>query len=126
MAYERRNESLLPLRAFVIRLLRHIAVAIVLLIFSLGIGVWGYALFEHMSLVDALLNASMILGGMGPVTPLQTDAGKLFASFYALYSAFILLTVAGVVFAPVAHRLLHYFHIVEGERDDNDGNAPAD
>lgn len=118
MRYERRSDRLLPFRPFLIRVLRHMALAVLLLILSLGIGVWGYAAFEHMTLIDALLNASMILGGMGPVTPLKTEGGKLFASFYALYSAFILLTVAGVVFAPVAHRLLHYFHVVEGEGDD--------
>ncbi len=118
MRYERRSDRLLPFRQFLIRVLRHIALAVLILILSMGIGVWGYATFEHMTLIDALLNASMILGGMGPVTPLHTPAGKLFASFYALYSAFILLTVAGVVFAPVAHRLLHYFHLAEGDRDD--------
>jgi hypothetical protein len=122
MPYEQRSDRLLPFRAFLIRMLRHFALALLLLILSLGIGVWGYAGFEHMSPIDALLNASMILGGMGPVAPLQTDGGKLFASFYALYSAFILLTVAGVIFAPVAHRLLHYFHIVEGERDGEAGD----
>jgi hypothetical protein len=77
----------------------------------LGIGVLGYHLIESMSWVDSLLNASMILGGMGPVTPLQTDAGKIFASFYALYSGVVLLASVGVLAAPILHRFMHRFHL---------------
>ena len=64
-----------------------------------------------MGWLDALLNASMILGGMGPVTELQTTAGKLFASFYALFSGVVFLAAAGMVIAPLAHRLLHWLHL---------------
>jgi hypothetical protein len=77
----------------------------------LGIGMLGYHLIESMSWVDSLLNASMILGGMGPVTPLQTDAGKIFASFYALYSGVVLLASVGVLAAPILHRFMHRFHL---------------
>jgi hypothetical protein len=82
---------------------------------SLGLGVLGYRFLEGLSWIDALLNAAMILGGMGPVNELHSTAGKLFASFYALYSGVVFLVVAGVLFAPVVHRFLHYFHLETGE-----------
>jgi hypothetical protein len=78
---------------------------------SLAVGVVGYHVFEGLSWIDALLNASMILGGMGPVNAIHTTAGKLFASFYAIYSGLIFLVVAGVLLAPVIHRFLHRFHL---------------
>jgi hypothetical protein len=83
----------------------------VIILFSLGIGVLGYHLTEGLPWLDALLNASMILGGMGPVDPIRTDAGKWFASFYALFSGMVLLVAAGVLIAPVFHRFLHRFHL---------------
>jgi len=85
----------------------------VTLLLSLGIGVLGYHGFEGLSWLDALLNASMILGGMGPVDPVRSDGGKLFASCYALYSGLIVLVIAGVLGAPVIHRFLHHFHLEE-------------
>ena len=90
--------------------------AVVVVMLSLLAGVCGYHFFEHLPWVDALLNASMILGGMGPVVPVKTQAGKIFASFYALYSGLALITIAGLLLAPVVHRLLHKFHL-EGRRD---------
>ncbi len=71
---------------------------------------FGYRWFEHLSWVDAFLNAAMLLGGMGPVHPPQTVAGKLFAGFYALYAGLAFLVTAGLLFTPVLHRLLHHFH----------------
>ena len=73
----------------------------------------GYRFLENLSWIDALLNASMILGGMGPVTPLQTNAGNIFASFYAIYSGVILLASVGVLAAPIFHRFLHHFHLAD-------------
>lgn len=70
----------------------------------------GYHFLEGLSWLDGFLNAAMLLGGMGPVAPLQTPAGKLFAGFYALYAGLLFITVAGLLAAPVAHRLLHRFH----------------
>ena len=93
------------------RLARHGLLAFGLIAGSLFIGVAGYHYFEGFSWLDSLVNASMILGGMGPVNPLQTTAGKLFASFYALYSGMVFLIAAGVVFAPVFHRVMHHFHL---------------
>jgi hypothetical protein len=78
---------------------------------ALAIGVIGYHGLENLRWVDSILNASMILGGMGPVTVLQTSGGKLFASGYALFSGVIFLVVAGLLFAPIFHRLLHHFHM---------------
>jgi hypothetical protein len=89
----------------------NVLVAAGILFISLGIGVLGYHLIENMSWVDSLLNASMILGGMGPVTPLQTNAGKIFASIYALYSGVVLLASVGVLAAPILHRFMHRFHL---------------
>jgi hypothetical protein len=77
----------------------------------LAVGVIGYRALEGFSWIDSLLNASMILGGMGRVNPLQTPAGKFFASFYALYSGIVFLATAGITMAPVLHRFLHHFHI---------------
>jgi hypothetical protein len=112
--YEHRTEPLLPRREFYRRLMRHGLVALVLMASSLGLGVLGYHLTEGLSWLDSLLNASMILGGMGPVAVLRTPAGKLFASFYALFSGAVFLGMAGIVVAPIAHRLLHRLHLEEG------------
>ena len=109
--YEHRKEPLLSPRKFFIRLLNHGLVAFGMIAGSLGIGVLGYHYFESLSWIDSLVNASMLLGGMGPVNQLQTTAGKLFASFYALYSGMVFLIIAGVLLAPVFHRFLHRFHL---------------
>ena len=77
----------------------------------MAIGIFGYHVLEGLAWIDALLNAAMILGGMGPVDQVQTAAGKIFAAFYALYSGLIVLVVAGVLFAPLLHRFLHRFHL---------------
>ncbi len=109
--YEHRHEPLLSRAAFLARMARHGTVALGIIIGSLGIGILGYHFIEGLPWVDALLNASMLLGGMGPVNALQTTAGKLFASFYALYSGVVFLVIAGIIFAPLFHRFLHHFHL---------------
>jgi len=109
--YETRHDRLATRATFTRRLLAHTAVSASLVGGSLAIGVLGYHGFEGLPWVDALLNASMLMGGMGPVDPLHTTAGKLFASAYALYCGLVLLVAAGVLFAPVLHRLLHRFHL---------------
>ena len=88
-------------------------VGVVLIAISLAIGIAGYAITEHLSLLDAFLNASMILSGMGPIHEPKTVAGKLFAGFYALYSGFAVLGIAAIMFSPVVHRLFHRFHIAD-------------
>jgi hypothetical protein len=109
--YEHKTQPLLPRIKFLGRVLGHALIALGLLGLALGIGMLGYHLTEGMSWVDALLNASMILGGMGPVNELYTQGGKLFASFYALFSGVAFLASAGLVIAPLAHRLLHRLHL---------------
>jgi len=78
--------------------------------FALGIGMVGYHHFEKMSWIDSFANAAMILSGMGPLGPLATNAGKLFAGFYALFSGLVFIVVTGILLAPAAHRLMHRFH----------------
>lgn len=115
--FERLHEPLLPSWHFVWRLTSSATMAAGIVFFGLGIGVLGYHYFEGLSWLDSLLNASMILGGMGPVDTLRTTSGKLFASFYALFSGIVFLTTAAVLVAPVLHRLLHVFHL-RGEEGD--------
>ena len=92
-------------------------ISLVLIAISLAIGMAGYAITEHLALLDAFLNASMILSGMGPVHNPHTAAGKLFAGLYAIYSGFAVLGIAAIMFAPVVHRLFHKFHILDTDRD---------
>jgi hypothetical protein len=108
--YEPRSAALLPRRLFARRFAFHFAAAQLLVLFSLGIGMAGYRHFEAMSWPDAFVNSCMLLGGMGPVGDLKTDAGKIFAGLYALYCGLVFLIVAGVLLAPVVHRILHRFH----------------
>lgn len=115
-AFERRHEPLAPPHVFRQRLIRSGAVAAGIILGSLAIGVVGYRVFGGLeSWVDCLYNASMILGGMGPVDVLQTDTGKVFASVYALYSGVVLLASVGVLISPVLHRILHRFHLETDE-----------
>lgn len=82
---------------------------------SLALGMAGYHYFEGLGALDSFINAAMILSGMGPLWSPQTDAGKLFAGSYALYSGLAVLAVAGLLLAPMIHRLLHRFHLDEGD-----------
>ena len=85
---------------------------------SLAAGMVGYHGLERLSWLDSFLNAAMLLGGMGPLAAPQTYAGKLFAGCYALYCGLVVIAVAGIVLVPVAHRILHRFHLEEGQRDE--------
>ena len=113
--FERRHHPLLPHRQFVGRLLRSVLVSAALIGASLGLGVGGYHWTEQLAWLDSLLNASMILAGMGPIHVPVTVAGKLFASGYALFSGWVFITVAGVLLVPVVHRLLHHFHAEDAD-----------
>jgi sterol desaturase/sphingolipid hydroxylase (fatty acid hydroxylase superfamily) len=108
--YESIKQKPLPRARFVRRLVAHSAVAFGLLAGSLVMGMVGYVALEHLSWIDAFLNASMLLGGMGPVNPPQTAAGKLFAGAYALYAGLVFIVTAALLFSPVLHRLMHRFH----------------
>jgi hypothetical protein len=109
--YEHKRKPLLSTRLFLFRVAGHLLVASILILVSLLVGTVGYHWLDQLNWVDSILNASMILGGMGPVDPLHTTAAKIFASFYALYAGFILLISVGIIIAPVFHRLLHRFHM---------------
>lgn len=113
--YEPMSHRVIPRKHFAWRVLRHFALAAVVAAFALVIGIVGYHYLDELSWLDAFVNASMILGGMGPVDTMKHPSAKLFAGFYALFSGVIFIGVAGVVVAPFAHRLLHHFHF-----DDDD------
>jgi hypothetical protein len=111
MKYEHRGQKLLSRRHFITRLGHHAVAGSILIGVSDVIGTLGYRHFAGFSWVDSFLNASMLLGGMGPVGELPNDGSKLFASVFALYSGLVLILVAGVMLAPVFHRVLHRFHL---------------
>jgi len=113
MRLERRHEALLTRRKFLRRQAGYTATAFSLILCSLGLGVLGYHEIEHLSWIDSLLNASFILTGMGPVDPVRSIGGKLFASAYAIFSGIAFLTTIGILVTPLVHRFLHRFHIEE-------------
>jgi hypothetical protein len=108
--YERKHQPPVSHAHFVRRMALHGGGAVALLLLSLGAGMAGYMAFESLPALDAFLNAAMLLGGMGPVNPPQTAAGKLFAGCYALYAGLVFIVTAALVFTPVLHRVLHRFH----------------
>ncbi|HYW70939.1 MAG TPA: hypothetical protein VE961_07895 [Pyrinomonadaceae bacterium] len=117
LRFERRRDRLAPISIYFQRILASLAIAIVLIFIALCVGLAGYHFIAGFNFVDSLLEASMILGGMGPVHDLQSDAAKLFASIYALFSGVIFIALMGIILAPVAHRVLHKFHIDEKDVD---------
>ena len=111
LGFESKHQPLLPRRQFFKRLGRNFVFASLLIGVSLAGGMLGYHYFEGMAWIDAFANAAMILSGMGPLAPLQTGGGKLFAGLYALYSGLVVIVATGIILAPVVHRLLHRFHV---------------
>ena len=111
--YEGHTTSLLPRRQFFRRWVRHGFIAGAALVVSLAIGTLGFHWFAEESWLDAFLNASMLIGGMGPVGEFKQTAGKLFAALYALYAGIVFLGAAAVFLAPVVHRTLHKLHLDE-------------
>ncbi len=109
--YETRKQPLLRPKDFLRRVLIHLAAACVLLLCSVAIGMAGYMHFERLSALDAFLDTAMLLGGMGPVHIPVTDDGKLFAGFFALYAGIVFIATAALLLGPVAHRVLHRFHL---------------
>lgn len=116
--FEQKDEPLLSRRAFFARLARSFGMTLLIVAFSLLLGGIGYHYVGQLAWLDAFLNASMILTGMGPVDPMHTTSGKLFAMLYALYSGIAFLTMMAVLLAPVLHRLLHTFHLAEDDEQE--------
>jgi hypothetical protein len=108
--YEPRYQKPIHRSHFIRRMITHALVSLSVVAGSLFLGMAGYAAFENLAWNDAFLNAAMLLGGMGPVESPQTDAGKIFAGFYALYAGLVFLVAVGVLVAPLLHRMLHLFH----------------
>ena len=117
--FEKKDEPLLPPAAFMARMGGSIGVTLLIVAVSLAMGSAGYHHFADLSWIDALLNAAMILTGMGPVDAMTTTEGKLFATFYALYSGVAFLTMMAMILAPLIHRLLHKFHL--DDEDEQEG-----
>jgi cytochrome c biogenesis protein CcdA len=111
--FESRYEPILPTPIFIRRMANCLGLALVLVVFALGIGTLGYHFIAQLRWIDALLNASMILTGMGPVDVLRTKGAKIFASIYALFSGVVFISMMGLLLSPIAHRVLHKFHMSE-------------
>ncbi len=113
LSYEHRHDQLAPRSVFIKRVIAALAVALALILVALTIGISGYHFIAEFNWVDSLLEASMILGGMGPIKELPSDSAKVFASIYALFSGIIFIGVMGIILAPVVHRIMHKFHVDE-------------
>jgi len=118
--FEDHKKKLISRKEFIDRQIRYAGFSVMILAGSLGIGTAGYHMCGKLSWIDSFLNASMILTGMGPVDHLDTNGGKLFAAFYALFSGVAFLTFAGVLFAPIYHRFLHRFHLALDDAEDEE------
>lgn len=115
--FEHRSEPLASRRTFVKRMILGFALSLAMIAVALGVGVSGYHRIAGMGWIDSVLNASMILGGMGPVDRLSSDGAKLFASAYAIFSGLVFISVMGVILVPVAHRIIHKFHLDDPDQD---------
>ena len=113
--FESRGQPLAASRKFAQRLLRNALWSLGFIVIWLIIGMAGYSGFEGMSLVDSFVNAAMILSGMGPVQPLSTAGGKIFAGLYAIFSGIVIFGIAGIALAPLYHRMLHRFHLQDDD-----------
>jgi hypothetical protein len=116
--FERHRERLAPLSVFLWRMVKSVGIAFIIVGGALSIGIAGYYFIAGFGLIDSFLEASMILGGMGPVNQLPNSAAKIFAGLYALFSGLIFIGVMGVVLTPIAHRVLHKFHLEKHGQDD--------
>jgi hypothetical protein len=94
----------------------HAALSAAAIVFSLSLGMIGYYVFENYSWTDSFLNAAMLMGGMGEVNEIRTEAGKIFAGFYAMYCGLVFVFVVGLIIAPLFHRFLHKFHLEMDEK----------
>lgn len=111
--FEKRGEKLLPFRWFAQRMFRCFLATLVIVAFSLALGTIGYCHFGGLTWDDGLLNAAMILTGMGPVNPMVSRSGKIFSTCFALYSGLAFLSMVAIIVTPICHRLIHHFHLDE-------------
>lgn len=111
MQFEHKQQRLASRGEFFLRILGFAGISALIVAAALGVGICGYHFICEFTWIDSLLNASMILGGMGPVTELKSNAGKLFSSFYALFSGLVFVISFSVIMSPVVHRVLHKFHV---------------
>ncbi|HZI47210.1 MAG TPA: hypothetical protein VFD75_05405 [Pyrinomonadaceae bacterium] len=111
--YERRGDKLAPRNIFIKRIIGALGIALGVIVVGLGAGIAGYHWIAGFGWIDSLLEASMILGGMGPVNQLPSDGAKIFASIYALFSGLVVLALMGIMLSPVMHRIMHKFHVAE-------------
>jgi hypothetical protein len=118
--FESRHEPILPARIFIRRMLVCLGLALAIMAGALGIGVAGYHFIARLPWIDALLNASMILTGMGPVDVLRSNAAKVFASLYALFSGVVFISLMGLLLSPIAHRVLHKFHVSDEDLNEDE------
>jgi hypothetical protein len=109
--FEQRTHPIIPFRKFLKRILKSAVVALLTISAALYAGMVGYHFLAGLDWLDSFLNASMILGGMGPVNELHSSAAKLFAGCYALFSGLLFIVIMGIIFAPILHRILHHFHM---------------
>src|SRR6267378_1948951 len=123
--YEHRRQPLLSRAKFTKRVIRHFILALLVLAAGLGIGVLGYHSVGELNWIDSLPNASMILGGMGPVDPLHSSAAKIFASCYALFSGLAFIGIASVIIAPFVHRILHRFNLDKEKESSRFPSSPS-
>lgn len=119
--FENKHEPVATRNVFLLRVSFSLLISILVVALSLGLGAWGYHHFGKLAWIDSLLNAAMILTGMGPVDPMETVEGKLFATFYSLFSGIVFLTLIAVILAPIYHRFLHTFHLDEDDEDPEKG-----
>jgi hypothetical protein len=109
--FERKTEKLATMDIFLRRMFKSLSLALALITIALAIGTGGYHWIAKLAWIDAFMEASMILGGMGPTSQLASNGAKIFASLYALFSGLIFIAIMGILLTPVAHRMLHAFHI---------------
>ncbi len=111
MPFEHHSQPLIPVHGFLLRVLTYVGYALVIVLLFLGVGTLGYHFFVGLDWLDAVLNASMILSGMGPVDAITTEGGKVFASVYALLSGVVFAITTGIIISPLLHRVLHRVHL---------------
>ena len=115
--YEHKSQPLLPRARFYRRLWRHFLASTAIVAISLFVGMAGYHALAGFGWIDSFLNASMLLGGMGPVGEITTDSGKIFAALYALWSGLVIIATMGLLLAPVLHRIMHRVHLEGSGKD---------